>query len=92
MKTRDPRPQTRNSFWQRIFQLSKVNGAEYLGEQLPRVPWNWPKGTFLDRRLAQKRVRARPGQRDRDGLATGLLIFGVCGFGLQIVRWALTRI
>jgi hypothetical protein len=39
------------SFWQLIFAQSKVNGAHYIGEQLPGSYWDWPKETFLQRRL-----------------------------------------
>ena len=31
------------SFWQLVFAQSKVNGALYLGEQLPGRSWDWPK-------------------------------------------------
>ena len=41
------------SFWQLVFAQSKVNGAHYIGEQLPGSNWNWPKETFLQRRLRQ---------------------------------------
>jgi hypothetical protein len=39
------------SFWQMIFLQSKVNGASYNGEDLPGRNWNWPKNTYLQRRL-----------------------------------------
>jgi hypothetical protein len=39
------------SFWQMIFLQSKVNGASYNGEELPGRNWNWPKNTYLQRRL-----------------------------------------
>jgi hypothetical protein len=39
------------SFWQLVFLNSKVNGATYDGEQLPRRSWNWPKNTYLQQRL-----------------------------------------
>jgi hypothetical protein len=41
------------SFWQLVFTQSKVNGARYIGEQLPGSNWDWPKDTFLQRRLRQ---------------------------------------
>ncbi len=31
------------SFWQLVFLQSKVNGAAYRGEQLPRQNWDWPR-------------------------------------------------
>ena len=43
------------SFWQLVFAQSKVNGAHYLGEQLPGSHWKWPEDTFLQRRLRQVR-------------------------------------
>jgi hypothetical protein len=39
------------SLWQRVFLQSKVNGAVYCGDQLPGMPWSWPTGTYLQRRL-----------------------------------------
>ena len=41
------------SFWQLVFTQSKVNGAHYIGEQLPGSNWDWPKDTYLQRRLRQ---------------------------------------
>jgi hypothetical protein len=41
------------SFWQVVFAQSKVNGALYIGEQLPNRSWDWPKDTYLQRRLQQ---------------------------------------
>jgi hypothetical protein len=46
----------RPSFWQQIFLQSKVNGAPYHGELLPGRDWNWPKDSYLKRRL--KHVRS----------------------------------
>jgi hypothetical protein len=43
------------SFWQLVFSQSKVNGALYLGEQLPGRTWEWPKNTYFQRRLRQLR-------------------------------------
>ena len=45
----------KQSFWQLVFSQSKVNGALYMGEQLPGRNWDWPKNTYLQRRL--RRVR-----------------------------------
>lgn len=39
------------SFWQLVFLQSKVNGARYSGEQLPRQNWKWPRGTYFQQRL-----------------------------------------
>jgi hypothetical protein len=43
------------SFWQLVFLQSKVNGARYSGEELPGRTWNWPKDTYLQRRLQKSR-------------------------------------
>ena len=43
------------SYWQLIFLQSKVNGASYSGEMLPGRNWDWPKDTYLQRRLHQAR-------------------------------------
>lgn len=43
------------SFWQLVFSQSKVNGAPYSGEQLQGHIWNWPRDTFLQRRLREMR-------------------------------------
>lgn len=43
------------SYWQSIFLQSKVNGAAYNGEELPGRSWNWPKNTYLQRRLRRHR-------------------------------------
>ncbi|HEY2990176.1 MAG TPA: hypothetical protein VGL11_20855 [Candidatus Binatia bacterium] len=45
------------SFWQQVFLQSKVNGAPYFGDSLPGQHWNWPKDSYLKRKL--KRVRSR---------------------------------
>ena len=39
------------SYWQLVFLQSKVNGAAYSGEELPGRNWDWPKDTYLQRRL-----------------------------------------
>ena len=41
----------KTSYWQLVFLQSKVNGAAYNGEALPGRTWNWPKNTYLQRRL-----------------------------------------
>ena len=43
------------SYWQLIFLQSKVNGGSYNGEALPGHNWNWPKDTYLQRRLRRAR-------------------------------------
>ena len=54
MKTMDA-DSAKPSYWQRIFLQSKVNGAAYYGEELPGRNWNWPKDTYLQRRLRKHR-------------------------------------
>lgn len=44
----------KTSYWQKIFRQSKVNGAAYQGEHMPRWPVQWPKNTWFQRRI--KRV------------------------------------
>jgi hypothetical protein len=50
IKSSDERP----TFWQLVFAQSKVNGALYSGEELPGYKWEWPKDTYLQRRLRRK--------------------------------------
>lgn len=42
------------SSWELIFTQSPVNGAAYIGEHLPRWPVQWPRDTWLQRKLAEK--------------------------------------
>jgi hypothetical protein len=45
-------PQLKNpTYWQLIFLQSRVNGAPDNAEALPVQSWDWPKDTFLQRRL-----------------------------------------
>lgn len=37
---------------QKLFLASPLNGAPYLGDMLPEIRWQWPKDTYLQRRLA----------------------------------------
>jgi hypothetical protein len=50
MKVQDNRL-SRQGIWRWVFLQSSVNGAPYHGDQLPRHNWNWPKDTYLRRRL-----------------------------------------
>jgi hypothetical protein len=53
------------SYWQLIFLQSKVNGAAYNGETLPGRNWDWPKGTYLQRRLQRvKFLQPADGSKD----------------------------
>ena len=47
----------RPSFWQMVFSHSKVNGAPYNGEQLPGRIWDWPKDTYLQKRLHESKSK-----------------------------------
>ncbi len=47
------------SYWQSIFLQSRVNGAAYNGERLPKRSWDWPKDTYLQRRLRWHRYLHR---------------------------------
>jgi hypothetical protein len=53
----------RPSCWQRVFSQSKVNGAPYGGEQLPNLSWEWPKDTYLQRRLKRLACNATEPER-----------------------------
>ena len=53
------------SFWQLVFTQSKVNGAHYIGEQLPGSNWDWPKDTYLQRRLRQVKSYQATGKSHR---------------------------
>jgi hypothetical protein len=48
------------SFWQLVFLQSKVNGARYSGEELPGRTWEWPKDTYLQRRLQRAKWYQMP--------------------------------
>jgi hypothetical protein len=45
------------NYWQMVFNQSRVNGAEYFGDHLPTNSWDWPKNTFLQRRLSELKKR-----------------------------------
>jgi hypothetical protein len=55
---------TGTSRWQLVFSQSKANGAYYNGEELPTLPWHWPKDTFLQRR--RKLLKSSQGQHERN--------------------------
>jgi hypothetical protein len=48
---------SKSNFWQLVFNQSRVNGAEYFGDQLPNNSWDWPKDTFLQKRLNELKKR-----------------------------------
>jgi hypothetical protein len=48
------------SYWQLVFLQSKVNGAAYSGEELPGRNWDWPKNTYLQRRLHKAKYLHTP--------------------------------
>lgn len=41
--------------WQLIFLQSKVNGAQYHGDELFPYKWDWPHDTYLQRQLRRLR-------------------------------------
>ena len=45
------------NYWHMVFNQSRVNGAEYFGDRLPNNSWDWPKNTFLQRRLSELKRR-----------------------------------
>lgn len=45
--------------WQVIFELSKVNGGMYFGDELPRQNWEWPTETWLQKRLRDVRKKEK---------------------------------
>lgn len=42
--------------WEVIFQNSKANNGDYYGDRLPVQNWDWPQGTWFQKRL--RRLRA----------------------------------
>lgn len=45
--------------WERVFILSKINGAPYVEPPEPQIRREWPKETFLRKRLAElKRIES----------------------------------
>jgi hypothetical protein len=45
--------------WQRIFLQSRVNDSAYGGDSLPAHSWDWPQGTWFQRRLGYLRALRR---------------------------------
>jgi hypothetical protein len=41
--------------WELIFRQSQVNYATYDGDRLPALNWDWPRGTWFQKRLRQLR-------------------------------------
>jgi hypothetical protein len=39
------------SDWMNVFAQSRVNGGEYGGDKLPEQKWDWPRDTWLKRKL-----------------------------------------
>lgn len=42
---------------QKLFLASPLNGAPYWGDLLPEIRWQWPKDTYLQRRLETLKQR-----------------------------------
>jgi hypothetical protein len=43
--------------WQQVFIQSRANGAVYLGDILPENKWQFPRDTWLSRRLKEVKER-----------------------------------
>lgn len=41
--------------WQIVFEQSRVNNGLYTGDALPAQNWQWPQGTWLQKRLRHLR-------------------------------------
>jgi hypothetical protein len=54
------RRHSKPTYWQQIFEQSKVNGAVYNGELLPRGTWEWPKNTYLSQRMKNRQAKPTP--------------------------------
>jgi len=42
------------TYWQQIFELSKVNGADYHEDSLPVRHFDFPKNTYLQKKMERK--------------------------------------
>jgi hypothetical protein len=51
-------------FWQLIFQQSKANNGAYDGDRLPMQNWDWPQGTWFQKRL--RYLERRNGQYSKE--------------------------
>jgi hypothetical protein len=52
--------------WQLIFLHSRVNDSAYGGDSLPAQSWEWPRGTWFQRRLGYLRaLRRRMGEKGK---------------------------
>jgi hypothetical protein len=49
--------------WQKIFLLSTVNGADNYQEMLPSNGWQFPRETWLQRRLKELKQEQNDEQR-----------------------------
>ena len=45
--------------WELIFLQSRVNNSGYDGDDLPAQKWDWPRGTWFQKRLHHLRARDR---------------------------------
>jgi hypothetical protein len=45
--------------WELIFLQSRVNCGGYDGDELPEQKWDWPQGTWFQKRLNYLRARHR---------------------------------
>jgi len=54
--------------WQLIFLQSRVNNAVYSGALLPAQNWDWPQGTWFQKRLRYLRKTKRQQLQRKDSL------------------------
>lgn len=47
--------------WQMLFARSVINGADNMQDYLPQQHWDWPTGTYLQKRLAEKKRKEQGG-------------------------------
>jgi hypothetical protein len=52
----DPEAGEEMSYWQCVFSRSVVNGAPYRDTDLPVSNWDWPKETYLQRRISRGEI------------------------------------
>lgn len=46
-----------STYWQNVFSRSRINGASYNEEELPKAVWEWPTDTYMRRRLEARKKR-----------------------------------
>jgi len=54
------------SFWQLIFLQSRANNGAHCEDTLPAQNWDWPQGTWFQKRLHDIRKTQRRGLQRKD--------------------------